>query len=87
MPLIKCYHIEGNFGGCKIWQLSYKNTFGDFGEFECNVILNKVFWRKKLWQINEICQCFHPTKFPLYGMYKNATHDSTVSAYSVSNNN
>ena len=25
--------------------------------------------------------------FPLYGMYKNATHDSTVSAYSVSNNN
>ena len=23
------YHIEGNFGMCKIWWINYKNTFGD----------------------------------------------------------
>ena len=30
------YRIEGNFGGCKLWQIRYKNAVGEinFGEFE-----------------------------------------------------
>ena len=72
MPLIKCYHIEGNFGECKIWQLRYKNTFGDFGELKCNVISNKVFWRKNLWQIYgnlPNLPMFPPYKVSLYMVY------------------
>ena len=31
------YCIEGHFGGCKLWRISYKNTFGD-------IIFDKFDW-------------------------------------------
>ena len=33
---VRMYRIEGNFGGCKLWQINYRNTFGgiNFGKFE-----------------------------------------------------
>ena len=59
------------FGGCKLWQTNYKNTFGDinFGKLEMFIILNKVFWLKKLWQIYgnlPYPPMFPPSKVSLY---------------------
>ena len=30
---IKHYRMEENFGGRKLWQIHYKNMFGEFGKF------------------------------------------------------
>ena len=32
------YHTEGHFGGCKLWQINYKNTFGEINLNTYNVI-------------------------------------------------
>ena len=69
------YRIGGNFGGCKLWRIRYKNTFGEinFGKFEhlyCYLVLNKVFWQKKLWQIYGRSQSVNVStlqSFPPYG--------------------
>ena len=63
---VASYRIEGNFGGCKRWRIHYKNTFGEinFGKFEhleCYLVLNKVFWLEKFWQIYD-----HSPNLPMF---------------------
>ena len=60
--------MEGDFGGCKLWRIHYKNTFGKIN-FEHFIVLNKVALLKKLWQINGHLSnppMFPPSKVFLY---------------------
>ena len=75
--LYSLYRIEGNFGGCKLWRIYYKNTVGEinFGKFErllCYLVLNKVFWLKKVWRIYGHLPnppMFPPSKVSLHTVY------------------